>query len=330
MSQWFTSVLEEYKLSIINFKHADYSDKFLPVGCASSPVMLIYNISMPQPSRGLRCYPSIRSRSDWGSLEVAEHRELEIEKLLNSSYLRLRPGPASTDFSWPRLDASGKLKMRAMLKKALYTADAIHDIEAKVSIEMDIPTRRALDKSSSFPGESPLTRNEAVAIATRQQQVSFIKDLETPDLVDLFMLCTLASASWIERSQGSHEFSVLEIEGLETVSLSRWLRYISFREAILRYGSWYLYAEVRGFGSRARHHRRLRQSTQADVVEADPDSRLRREKTLFATVNSELAERIGEPVPAIDLKIFDMVEKRIGAMKPGAVFQRGQRPGYTA
>lgn len=63
-------------------------------------------------------------------------REREIEVLLNAPFLPLLPSPRAADFTWPKLDAEPKAKLRGMLKGSLYLCDVLRDMEARAVVEL--------------------------------------------------------------------------------------------------------------------------------------------------------------------------------------------------
>ncbi|KAF4122513.1 hypothetical protein GMORB2_7505 [Geosmithia morbida] len=328
-------LIETHRRSILREKHRSYSYP-LPAGCASPSALLIYQLTFSGPSKGLACYAKIHSAGDWGSLKVVEWRRIEVERLLDAPYLRLRPGPAASDFTWPRLDASGRSGLRAMLRRALYMCDTLHDMEAKAFVDMDMPVnrwrnRRARDvlpeggpafaaQYRSLTGNSVGLRRmlvkEMVAVTARRHQVAMLQSLPDDDLIGLFMLCRVATESWRENHMTPRHDAAGQ-------PLTLFEQEVSFKETILRFGSWSLYAEVRDFGPRATHRRWLLKKTQADVVDADPQACLRAESSLIATLNSELVRRLNTSIQSIERKVFPIAEAMIGARSPA--FEKAKR-----
>ena len=277
-------------------RHRQYT---LPAGYGGSPAVVSYQLRVPggAHSSAFFCQTNLRRIDEWGSLAVVEGREREIEILLNAPYLRLRPAPDAGEFTWPKLDHEGpRAKLRDMLKKALYLCDVIRDMWARAVCE------------SRLPG-GPFSPSH-IAVRTRRLQVAFLEGLGDDDLIAVYTLCRIAVESW-------HGMSMKPAHIFGNPLSSVFEKELVYKETLLRYGSWFLFGEVRGYGARSHHRRQLLDDTHKEHTESPHHLRpILKESALVATMNHALHKRLGVPVRDLDGKVLPRVEKMIGARSP--------------
>lgn len=287
--------MRQYRKSVMKTRHSQYT---LPAGYGGSPALLTYHLlRYGADSSAFCCHTGLRPIDDWNSIVVVEAREREIEILLNAPYLRIRPAPGSADFSWPKLDAGAKAGLRAMLKKGLYLCDAIQDMGARAAVELHHEKRNS----------------DSIAVRTRRLQVAFIEKLPGEDLISLYTLCRIAAESW-------HGVNMMPAHVFGNPMSSVFEKELVFKETLLRFGSWFLFGEVRGYGPRSYHRRQLLDETHKEAINpsySSPHSPpIQKESALVATMNHELHMRFKVRVRDLDSKVLPMVEEVIGATKP--------------
>lgn len=270
--------------------------------------------------------------NEWESIEEVKCREREVKILLNAPYLRLNPGPGASAFTWPKLACPVmREKLRAILKRALYQCDRLRDMEALAVAENELPAR-AYDY---FPDISNLPSNlaqslinsgldtdlqryissESVPLAARRLQRRQLRRLHLNELAEMFILCRIAVESW-------HASKMLPPYRIGDESNDNFPREKAFQETLLRYGSYFLYSEARGFGARAKHKREMFEKTESHLFQyGTEDGPFKNDHPLFDRLKDELKDRlkVGDR-NHLEAAIFAHVEELIGA-KAGTVFE---------
>ncbi|KAK7430809.1 hypothetical protein QQZ08_002598 [Neonectria magnoliae] len=252
----FRRLLRRYHKSVVKNIHKTFT---LPIGGGNQ--RFIFGPSL-RPSDGCWARQPI-SADHFASLFVAMRREFEIESILSGGFFGTRP-----DSAWPLLsDSAHRMKLKGILKEALYRCDAMADLEAVVLAQnfRRVPLRdhddlqyipvystenmlcagfsdpRMAEQPIFLPPRHPLQigRNE-----TRSLQQAYIRSLRDEGLFGLYALCFLSILG--RRSRTWH----LKINVDTTKDYY-------FSETMLRHGSWFMYAHIRGYLERSVHRQAL-------------------------------------------------------------------------
>lgn len=336
--------MNENSKSIIRTKHKSFE---LPAGGLSQPYILGYAFDVVEldPIR-MGAFPRMLDITVWESLDKVVTREKEIEILLNAPYLRLKPGPGCTPLPWPSLEPGTCAELRALLKRGLYLCDAIADLEARAVYEIGVPSKhhsfvpddKECHQSVAFtklvndcPQFHKLVRQDVVPVKTRRLQIVYIESLPDDDLCALYALCRIVTESWIEARMlhfGSRPFessddedddaNQADDEDDDNRSLRIWReKEVALQETLLRHGSYFLYAEVRGHGARANHGRELaRRSLKQSRDYMTGSLRINWEPGLQMTLKKELRDRFNVDIDNLERCVMNRVDDLIGATRP--------------
>lgn len=215
-----------------------------------------------------------------------------------------------------------------MLKRATYLTDILRDMEALAVVSLGLPCflwkSTYPDGQISDPRTAPsgvldrlargstalqrVLKSEIVPVQTRRLQVRFIRGLPTEDLVGLYALCRITVESW-------HESHMLPAHTFGNAGGSLFEKELSFKETLLRYGSWFLYGEVRGYAGRAAHKKKLLEDVYSETVR-QPSRPIDWEHTLVGTMHEQLMWRLAVDIRRLESKALKEVEKMIGAREP--------------
>ena len=210
--------------------------------------------------------------TSWGCIETLETREREIEMLLDGGFLHV-----DAQSRWPKVSSRAeRMKLRDVLKRALYQCDAIADVETDVILLLRHESHKGLNKDLEMvsaenqlvrekqlimagatfaPRCSKVVRRALVRWGARRSQADHVRALGDDDLCGIVALLHVAA-----QSLHASRFSPL------AVPPAAWAEEATaFREAIARHGSWFLYAHVRGYFQRGRHGQGLLRLALADL-----------------------------------------------------------------
>ncbi|KAJ9130622.1 hypothetical protein NKR23_g12105 [Pleurostoma richardsiae] len=188
----------------------------------------------------------------FGTVTEFNRRDWRIDSILSGGFL------STGDPTSLGLSSDALCNMKRGLKRALYIADRVADVEADVMLSAKEATKATPSRKPDMRADVPLISRDQLGPAvhgirsvlawqsdllricctTRARQIMMIRTLSTEDLAFLNQLTSLAA-------MGYARYKAMELRS----DPGAWDKVVAFREMLLRHGSLFLWAYVRGSGS---------------------------------------------------------------------------------